>query len=80
MNDSIKKAAEEIANKIASLPKDAEFTFGSFFKDYLFQNSDQFSLMKEVKRLCEEKGIELENTQPDAIMGMPWVYKYKKKN
>ena len=80
MNESIKNAAKEIVEKISQLPKDSEFRFGTYFKEYGFKTNENFELFKEVRLLCESQGIVLENTQAEMMLGMPWAFKYKKKN
>ena len=80
MEDKIKTAANEIVAKISELPMGSEFVIGNFFTDYKFDNSENFKLMEEVLSLCESSNIQIENMQAEMILGMPWVYKYKKNN
>ena len=80
MEDKIKTAANEIVTKISELPMGSEFVIGEFFIDYKFDNSENFKLMEEVLSLCESSNIQIENMQAGMILGMPWVYKYKKNN
>lgn len=79
MNDTIKAYAKEIVQKISELPSGAEFVIGGYFKDYYIKDKERFSLLREVLNQCKENNIEIENTQSGMILGMPWVYKYKKK-
>lgn len=80
MEDKIKIAASEIATKIKELPIGSEFVIGEFFTNYKFEREDKFKLLKEVLSLCESNNIQIENTQAGMILGMPWVYRYKKNN
>ena len=80
MEEKIKIAAGEIVQRIIGLPIGSEFTFEDYFKDYDFKGKEQFTLMEEILKLCEEKEIEIENLQAGMTLGMPWAYKYKKKN
>lgn len=70
----------EIFEKISALPEDSEFRFIDFFKDYDIDNQAKFDLLDRVLDLCESNGIIIENTQEGMILGMPWVYVYKKMN
>lgn len=78
--DKIKAAANEIVAKIAELPIGSEFVIGEYFTDYKFEMKENFKLMEEVISLCKSNNIQIENTQDGMILGMPWVYKYKKNN
>ncbi len=78
MNEKIKNAAIEIVEKLKLLPADSEFIMGDYFDDYDFDSKDKFALMKEVLTLCENENIEIINMQANMILGMPWVYIYKK--
>lgn len=78
--DKIKTAANEIVAKIAELPIGSEFVIGEYFTDYKFEMKENFKLMEEVISLCKSNNIQIENTQDGMILGMPWVYKYKKNN
>ena len=80
MEDKIKIAASEIVTKIKELPIGSEFVIGEFFTNYKFEREDKFKLLKEVLSLCESNNIQIENTQAGAIIGMPWVSRYKKNN
>ena len=80
MNDKIKLAATEIVQKISELPIGSEFVIGDYFKDYKFEVSDNFKLLEEILTLCESNNVKIENIQANMILGMPWVYTYKKNN
>ncbi len=80
MNEELKKMAEEVVEKIVLLPNGSEFTFGDYFKNYNIEGKKMFELTDETLKLCNEKGINIENTQARMSLGMPWVFKYKKNN
>ena len=80
MEDKIKEAAVEIANKISALPQGSEFKFGDYFKEYNFEDREKFELMEKTVDLCESMNISISNTQEDMTIGMPWVFVYKKMN
>ena len=80
MENKIEIAASEIVAKISELPVNSEFIIGDYFADYKFDNTDNFKLMEAVLALCESNNIKIENMQSGMILGMPWVYKYKKNN
>ena len=80
MEEKIKSAANEIVKKISELPVGSEFVIGDYFDEYKFENEENFKLIKEVLSLCESSNVKIENTQAGTILGMPWVYKYKKNN
>ena len=80
MEEKIKSAANEIVKKISELPVGSEFVIGDYFDEYKFENEENFKLIKEVLSLCESSNVKIENTQAGMILGMPWVYKYKKNN
>jgi histidinol phosphatase-like PHP family hydrolase len=58
----------------------SEFRFIDYVKNYDIDNAARFDLIKKVLELCESNGIVLENTQPGAVIGMPWAILYKKAN
>jgi 2C-methyl-D-erythritol 2,4-cyclodiphosphate synthase len=80
MEEKIKSAANEIVKKISELPAGSEFVIGDYFNEYKFENEENFKLIKEVLSLCESSNVKIENIQAGMILGMPWVYKYKKNN
>jgi hypothetical protein len=80
MEEKIKVAANEIVKKISELPDGSEFIIGDYFNDYQFEMEEKFDLLDEVLSLCESNGVQIENTQPDMFLGLPWVFKYKKNN
>ena len=80
MEDKIKAAASEIVTKIKELPKGSEFIIGEYFTDYEFEMDENFELLEKVLALCESNNIQIENTQDEMDLGMPWVFKYKKNN
>ncbi len=41
---------------------------------------EKFDLLDEVLSLCESNGVQIENTQPDMFLGLPWVFTFKKTN
>ena len=80
MEEKIKSAANEIVKKISELPVGSEFVIGDYFNEYKFENEENFKLIEEVLSLCESSNVKIENIQAGMILGMPWVYKYKKNN
>ena len=78
MEEKIKNAANEIVKKISELPIGSEFIIGDYFTEYKFETEENFKLIEEVLSLCKSNDIQIENTQSEMILGMPWVYKYKK--
>jgi len=80
MEDKIKIAASEIFTKIKELPIGSKFIIEEYFTDYKFEMEDNFKLLEEIFSLCDSNNIQIENTQDDMELGMPWVYTYKKKN
>ena len=80
MEEKIKSAANEIVKKISELPVGSEFVIGDYFNEYKFEKEENFKLIKEVLSLCESSNVKIENIQAGMILGMPWVYKYKKNN
>ena len=72
--------ANEIFTKIKELPIGAEFVFGKFFNDYELDMDSKFKVQEEVLNLCEKNNVNITNTNPDAVMGMPWVFTFKKNN
>lgn len=80
MNDRIDKIADEIVDKISKLPKGSEFVFDTYFNDYEVDMQERFNLINTILELCKNKNIDIVNTQSGLILGMPWVYKFKKNN
>ena len=80
MNDKIEKIASEIVDKISKLHKGKTFYFDTYFKDYELDTEERFNLIHTILELCKNKDIEIVNTQEGLILGMPWVYKFKKNN
>lgn len=80
MSENIVNAAKEIVDKISKLPAGSEFVFATYFADYKFDTRENFDLMKETLSLCKDNNIDIINLQEDMILGMPWVYTYKKNN
>lgn len=80
MEERISTAAKEIVKKISELPVGSEFVIGNYFTEYQFEMEENFKLLEEVLSLCEYSNVQIENTQDEMILGMPWVYKYKKNN
>ncbi len=70
----------EIFEKIKKLPVDVEFKISDFFSDYGINTDDKFKIQKEVMSLCENNNVKIINLQLDAVLGMPWVFPYKKIN
>ncbi len=80
MEDKIKIAASEIVAKIKELPIGSKFIMEDYFTDYKFEMEDNFELLEEIFSLCDSNNIQIEITQDDMELGVPWVYTYKKKN
>jgi hypothetical protein len=80
MEDKIKIAANEIFTKIKELPIGSKFIPEDYFADYKFEMEDNFELLEEIFSLCDSNNIQIDTTQDDMEMGMPWVYTYKKEN
>ena len=80
MEEKIESAANEIVKKISELSVGSEFVIGDYFNEDKFENEESFKLIEEVLSLCESSNVKIENTQAGMILGMPWVYKYKKNN
>ena len=78
--EKISNISMEIFEKIKKLPVDAEFKIGDFFSDYEINMDDKFKIQKEAMSLCENNNVKIINLQPDAVLGMPWVFPYKKIN
>ena len=80
MEEKIKNITSEIVDKIAELPIGSEFTIGGLFSNYNLDKDEKFEVFKEVLSLCKSNNIQIENTQAGMMLGMPWVFKYKKNN
>ena len=80
MEDKINIAASEIVAKISELPVGSIFTVGEYLKDYGFETIENLKLTGKVFSLCKSNNIQIENTQAGMVLGMPWVYRYKKEN
>ena len=80
MEEKIINASNEVFNKIKELPQGSEFRFDEYITDYGFTFDENFELLKAVLELCESNNVLIENTQKDQILGMPWVYTYRKNN
>lgn len=76
--DIIDNIANEIVEKIEKMPVGTEFIIGNLFRKYELDIDSKFKVQEVVLNLCKEKQINIINTQPDAVLGMPWVFKYKK--
>lgn len=76
--DILDSIANEIVEKIEKMPVGTEFIIGNLFREYELDIDSKFKVQEVVLNLCKEKQINIINTQPDAVLGMPWVFKYKK--
>lgn len=75
---TIDDIAYEIYNMIKRMPTGSEFVIGEFFNDYEIDMESKFKVQEEILNLCKENQINIVNTQPDEVLGMPWVFTYKK--
>lgn len=80
MNEKIDKIANEIVDKISKLQKGSKFVFDTYFNEYEVDTKERFNLINTILEVCKNKNIDLINTQEGLILGMPWVYEFKKNN
>ena len=77
MNKKIIDEANRIVKKIEKLSQNTEFAIGDYMSHEL-SNEEKFEVLEEFFKLCKDKKISIINTQEGMVLGMPWVFIYKK--
>lgn len=75
----LEKTVAECIEKIKDVPDGVEFSIGQFYpKSDELTNKDRFYLFRKIMDKLKEEKINVVACNPTAIVGHPYVVRYKK--